>query len=235
MIAITFAIPEESKDFVAKLQNRRKLNANDRLSAVEGNLGGNPVVVVHTGIGPLSTEMRLSQFLGRRRIEFLIAAGFAGGLNRQLESGDIVVAENFSNSPLLKRMQQLKLSRIRCFFGELNSQPRVIETAEEKRWFASQTNALAVDMETQTIHELCIRAHIPILAVRAISDDALRQLPVPMRTWFDAVKQKPRVLSLLGYLVTHPAKIPDFVRFAGDVSKARRNLTEYLVKLIRAL
>lgn len=234
MILVTFAVPEESADFVAKLSRVTRIGKG-RLAAVCGQIKECPVVVFHTGIGQRSCEERLPDFLENRRVEFLISSGFAGSLQSALQTGDLLIAENFSNSPLLNRTRFLPFNKTRCIYGTLTSQPRVIESAEDKDEFAKHTPALAVDMETRIIHELCLKRDIPILSVRGISDGAHETIPVPFRVWFDAHLQKPKPKELALHLIKHPHAILPTVRFALATRRTRRLIAEYLAALIGSL
>ncbi|MBI4057575.1 MAG: hypothetical protein HY399_08530, partial [Elusimicrobia bacterium] len=55
-----------------------------------GSVGETEVVLIKTGIGALTTQKKLEQ-LGSLEPEKVISAGFAGALQPQLKSGDIVV------------------------------------------------------------------------------------------------------------------------------------------------
>ena len=120
-------------------------------------------------------------------------------------------------------------------YGTLTSQPDAAETPAQKIALARQTGAQAVDMETKSAAELCAEFGVPMLSIRAISDLATQSLPVPFPVWFDAVKQRPRAGSLVKYLASHPAAISDFVRFVSGITKARAELTRYLLRLLPKL
>ena len=50
MIAITFALPAESSDFVALLENPA-LDSREGVESIRGRLHGKSVAVIHTGVG----------------------------------------------------------------------------------------------------------------------------------------------------------------------------------------
>ncbi len=208
MIAVTFALPEESKDFAA----------------------GGETAVWHTGVGPERCAARLSALLEKERPEYIISAGFAGGLDPGLAPGAVFVAENYSSPALLEAARRVPGER---FYGRLSTQERVVESVEAKRVLFERTGAAAVDMETETIFRLCETRGIPLLSVRAISDAAGEPLPVPYAVWFNAATQRPRVGSLLWFLATRPARVPAFARFVGNVGRARKALAAFLAALLR--
>lgn len=225
VIAVTFALPEESKDFVAKLQGAR-MAADGTLPVVTGELHGRRIAICHTGVGAESCGARIVPFLDQYRPVTLISSGFAGGLDPALKVGDVVIAGNFSSA-----VMPAKAGLLQAIRGTMTTQARVAETVAEKAALFSQTGKSAVDMETAVIFEQCSRRGIPMLSLRGISDSAGDELPVSFAIWFDATKQKPRVGALLWELATHPAKIPAFARFVRGISFTRARLTEALAML----
>jgi adenosylhomocysteine nucleosidase len=225
-IAVTFALPEESRDFVAKLRDARAAKGGP-LPVVTGELGGRRIAVCHTGVGAGSCRERMVSFLREHRPAVLISSGFAGGLDPALKVGDLLVAANFSSAGLLAKAGLPQATR-----GNMTTQARVAESAADKAALFLQTDASAVDMETSVIFGQCARSGIPMISLRGISDSAADELPVSFSIWFDAAKQKPRVGALLWELATHPAKIPRFTKFVRGISFTRARLTEALVALI---
>lgn len=234
MIAITFALPQESAALVAMLRGRKVIE-NGSLPVLRGNLAACEIMVLHHGIGAAFSEVRVAKFFERHRPESLISSGFAGGLDPRLKVGDVVFAGNFSDPALLEKMRGLPWGKARTFFGTLTTQPLAAETAAQKGELFRATGALAIDMETAGIRALCEKAAIPMLSVRAISDTASQRLPVPFPVWFDATKQKPRIVALLCYLATHPLVIPEFVHFARGTFHAARTLADGLALAVETI
>jgi len=229
MIAVTFALPEESKDLVAKLTDVRII-LRGTLPVLSGKLGEKQIAVCHTGVGEDSCRAQMTNFLLKVSPRILISSGFAGGLDPALKVGDIVVARNFSSEAVLSKIETQNAT-----VGTLTTQPEVAETITGKAALAAQTGASAVDMETGMICEFCSRKGIPMLSMRGISDAAGDDLPVSFSIWFDASTQRPRVVALLLELALHPLKIPAFARFVKGISFTRLRLTEALLAAIDKL
>jgi adenosylhomocysteine nucleosidase len=232
MIAVSFALPEESKEFIGLLHHQSQLFAGN-LPIVLGNIDGTELVVCHTGVGPASAEKMIGTLFSLQRPQCLISAGFAGALDPNLECGDLVVGENFSDAVLVEANRSLGVGR--CAYGKLTTQSTVIETAAAKSALARETCALAVDMETQAIRERCAQAGVPMLSLRAISDTARESLPVPFEVWFDPAQQKPHTARLVRFLLRHPGRLGPFARFVRSVIIARGQLTRHLQRLVVAV
>ncbi|MEA3213781.1 MAG: adenosylhomocysteine nucleosidase [Chthoniobacter sp.] len=231
MIAITFALPQESQDF------RRALQPNPLAGALpmeflRGKLGAQEVIVAHTGVGLDAARRKAEALLGAVRPRMLVAAGFAGGLDPRLAVGDLAVATNFSAPALLERARAIGAGAAGFFEGPLVTSPRPIESAADKAQLALASGALAVDMETSALAAACLSAGIPLLAVRAISDAVGDPLPVPFAEWFDLRQQRPRPVALLRYLVAHPRRILPFVHFVHGLTPARHALTQFLIRFV---
>ena len=229
VVAVTFALPEESKDLIAKLEGVHIIRRGS-LPVISAELGGKQIVVCHTGVGEESCRTQMTMFLQTTRPDCLISSGFAGGLDRALKVGDLIVATNFSSAALLS-----KISGHGQATGTLTTQPLVAETVADKSALAASTGAAAVDMETAIISELCAKRGIQMLSMRGISDAAGDELPVSFSIWFDPSTQRPRVAALLLELALHPLKIPAFARFVRGISFTRLRLTDALVDLIKKI
>lgn len=214
MIAVTFALPSESRDF------RRLLTA-----------GNHEVAILHTGVGEKICRERIGPFLDRERFDFLISSGFAGGVEASLGVGDLLLGENVSDPELLTRARELLIARP----GRLISADRVVETENDRARFAREHDAAAVDMETFCVAEACAARNVPMLSLRVISDTAAAPFPAPPGVLFDLARQKTAPLVLAKYLARHPAGLVRLSRFARQIAAARSSLTSALAVLVREL
>lgn len=228
MIAVTFALPNESRDF------RRLL----RDSQVR-------IALLHTGVGQKVCRERIEPFLDRQRYDFLISSGFAGGVDPSLGVGDLLLAENFSDPNLLGRAQALLTSvgrdsvepgatsfPIRA--ARLATVERIVESAAERAALAQKETAVAVDMETRWIAQACARRNIPLLSLRVISDTGAAPFPAPPGVLFDLVRQETDYLKLTGYLARNPSSVVRLIRFGRQIRAASENLAHALEILLRA-
>jgi adenosylhomocysteine nucleosidase len=234
MIVITFAMREESKDFLPLLENTTTRGDRADLPIVEGTFEGKKLTVVHVGVGPQSAAMRLraSGVLdGTEKPRLLICPGYAGGLAPALQHADLLLVENFSDPTLLATAASL-IDAGQTHRGNLTSELVVIDSAADKVALAARTGAVGVDMETATIAQVCAEAGVPMLAIRVISDDAQNTLPVPGHLLWDLEAQKPPIGRLLWYLLRHPGRIGPFMRMIRSLGPARARLTETLRLLL---
>lgn len=231
MIAITFALPAESSDFVRSLA-QPVVHASEGVKSIRGQIHGREVEVFHTGVGEKRCRAQIEAFLRRRQFKYLISAGFAGALDQELEVGDLLLSENFS-SPELLRSAHLDFAGAGIFLGKLATVPGIVDSISERDRWAIKSGAAAVDMETEFIATACAARQIPILSLRAISDTPSKPFPAPPNVLFDLEKQKTNPGRLALYLVTHPGALMRLNAFRQRVAFARQSLTSALDKTLR--
>jgi nucleoside phosphorylase len=214
MIGVTFAHPSESRDFLRLLGGRHR-----------------EVKVLHTGVGAAACRERIGPLLDGQNFTCLLSSGFAGGTDDSLGTGDLFLAENFSDAHLLALAREAVIARI----GRLVSVERVIEDATERARRAREHGAAAVDMETEWIAQACAKREIPLLSLRAISDTAAAPFPAPARVLFELEKQGTPSARLAGYLLFHPPAILRLARFARRIAAARAELAVALKEVIDRL
>lgn len=215
MIAITFALAQESADL-----RRRKIDKEK-------------VTIVHTGVGRKSCQHKIDNFLSANRPRLVMSSGYAGGLNRELRTGDLIFAENFSDGDLISRARQILGGRAQSV--QLFTSTSIVDAVEERDRIARENAADAVDMETEVIKEACVARGIPMLSLRVISDTPNAPLPAPPHVLFDIERQRTNGARLASYLLTNPGRIGDLIRFGKRIAHVRAKLTDAIVELVPQL
>src|SRR3954470_18569257 len=105
MIAVTFALPNESSAFVRLL--RREGTVTPGSHRTLGALQGRAVCVLHTGVGQKNARQRISSFLREQTPQLLVSSGFAGALHDGIRVGDLLLALNYSTARLISAAQSV--------------------------------------------------------------------------------------------------------------------------------
>jgi adenosylhomocysteine nucleosidase len=231
MIAVTFALPTESKAFISRLQNKRRIPS---LGAEVwcGALGSRSLTIFHTGVGRSVAEKKLTEFLGDQSFDVLISSGFAGGVAADLNVADLFLAENVSD-PHLFAIAQQALTEARPRSGKLLTSSGIVHSAEQRMGLARERGADAIDMETDVIAQTCVERGIPMLSLRAISDTLRDPFPAPPAVLFDIEQQKTNIAGLAAYLLRKPIALRAFMRFNRQIGRARENLADALTSLVQ--
>lgn len=232
MIAVTFALPAESAEFLRRLTNKARAERNG-IRVIRAEIDHRPIEVLHTGVGEKICRLRLGKFLQDLEFTCLISTGFAGALNDDLRIGDLLLAENFSTIDLGERWSSLSSSPIHI--RNLLTVPALIDSSGERRKLALTSGAAAVDMETEFIARACAACGIPLLSLRVISDTPHNLFPAPANVLFDIERQQTQMLKLATHLLAHPTRVPHLVQFARRIARARKILGDALVDVVSNL
>src|SRR4051812_25362388 len=184
------------------------------------------VRVLITGMGRRNAFAQIDAYLAKATPAGVLTCGFAGGLNPTLKLGDIVY-EMDEGSPWEKALlaSKAKLARFECA-------NRVSCTANEKYKLWQVTGMDAVEMESDTIRQVCLRKNIPSATIRVISDTAHQDLPLDFNRIMTPNNRiafpKPTPRFLL-----KPRLIAQLLRFQGQTITAAQSLGAFLETLLR--
>lgn len=156
----------------------------------------------------------------------VLTCGFAGGLNPQLEIGAIVYDVD-EGAPWEKALLASNAK-----FARFHTAARVAITVEEKYKLWQYTNADAVEMESDTIREMCRKRGIPSATIRTISDTAHQNLPLDFNrllTPDDRIDFGKLALRL----AFQPRKIVELLRFQSSAIAAAQSLGAFLETVIK--
>ncbi len=232
MIAITFALPTESSSLVRRLA-RRNVRRQGKGKIIAGQLGQNDVEIVHTGVGAKIAETRLHDYLNAQSPAWLISSGFAGAARGNYRVGDLVLAQNYSDSDLLEQARRL-LRQQNVHAAKIFTAPAMVDSLAEREELWQRHEAVAIDMETEAIARVCADRQLRMLSIRVLSDTPRHPFPLPGDILFDLERQRTPAGPLLRHLLVHPGAIPRLLRFSRQIGKARRALTDALVQLLQS-
>ena len=223
---VCFAIKEEAAPF-------RKTDAAARAQ------------ILLVGMGRANAEKTIRAALAAGRPQLVLTCGFAGGLNPQLMTGDVV----FSDDPELEGWgerprepspglsvasphQSLKVKLLASGAREakFHFAARVAVTAEEKQALWQKTGADAVEMESEIIRVVCREQNIPSATVRVILDAAGETLPLD----FNAL-MTPDMRLDSGKLALTILKSPGKIAALRRLQKQSRIAAEKLAQVLEAV
>ena len=232
VIAVTFALPAESSEFLRRLGNRSRTDRNG-ISIDRGTIADRSIEVIHTGVGENICRERIAKFLENQQFDLLISAGFAGSLNDELQVNDLLVAKNFSTVDL--KHAQSSLANVSINAVNMLTVPALIDSSEERERTAHESGASAVDMETEFIARACVAHGVPLLALRVTTDTPTQPFPAPPSVLFDIQQQRTQIAVLARFFLAHPKRVPGLVQFARRIARARNILANALVAIVDKL
>lgn len=159
------------------------------------------VVIVTCGIGKVNAAVCTQILIDRFKVDKIINVGIAGGLNKDIYPGDIVVANNLVQHDMdvrffgdaLGQIPRLKTFDFKCdeelvgkareaitflkdakaYTGRIISGDQFVSEAEKQKFLGTHFDAYAVEMEGASIGQVCYLNDLPFVVIRSISDNAI--------------------------------------------------------------
>ena len=111
--------------------------------------------------------------------------------------------------------------------GRLLNSDEIVRTVAEKKQLAERFAAIAVDLESLAVAQICRDTGTRFLAVRVISDDLSADLPPEVMSVIGSTGAV-RVGSALGSLWKRPGSIKDMWRLRESAHSAANRLATFL-------
>ena len=232
-IGLVVALPAEARALIGRgrwqhaeghLFRRSRLNNRTRL------------VVVRSGLG-MKNAFLASQWLVAEGVGALGVAGVSGGLNPDLEPGDLVLADSIiqesdntcqqvweGNSKFVEIVYTALIAKgIPAYRGAIITAQKPVLSARNKQALFTKTNALVADMESAAVATVANNAGLPFFALRTVCDVAARSIP---REIFDCLNQagNVRLFHLFRMLLLRPTLVSDLLRTRKDFTAALGSL-----------
>jgi adenosylhomocysteine nucleosidase len=168
MVILVFALPEEARVV------RRRIRCDKSPGDVpRGSFAGQEVTLAFVGISAVRIG-ELERSIDQVKPPMIVSSGFAGGTRSLLEAGDFVLSTNYTDADIRKALGQHQ--KIFDAAGRFAQVERVASASD--KWSLNRSHsACAVDMESETIAELCRRKGIPLVTARMISDAIDEAIP----------------------------------------------------------
>jgi len=134
-----------------------------------GALNGHQVRLCLSGMVPKIAKERVTRFLDNHVPELMISCGLAGALCPKVMVGDLIVQSR--DTSLSTHAEQVLSKRGMSFHvGPLVTVSKPVLTPQARREVSASSQAIGVDMESQTIAELCRQRGIRCMAIKGVSD-----------------------------------------------------------------
>ncbi len=180
-IGIIAALPAEARSLSA-----RPIKPNNLTELEHG------VLLWQCGMGAERAQQAARSLLDAGATA-LLSWGTAGGLDPALRPGDVVLPATVVPSPGvgLEVDAAWHMRLCKCLAGShintgpLIQSPRVVAEPADKAELFQSTRAIAVDMESAAIAQVCQDAGKSFMAIRAIADPVGRSIPAAVITAMD--------------------------------------------------
>jgi adenosylhomocysteine nucleosidase len=234
-VGLVFALGIEAGGLLDRLQGVIKTEGAGFV-AREGGLHGRRLVVVESGIGAEAAGRAAQALVLGHEPGWIISAGFAGGLREGVAKGDIVLASQIVDTAGRQFDIDVKLeASAHLHVGRLLTVDRIIEKPAEKRALGERYGALAVDMESIAVAEVCRQDKVRFLAVRVVSDAVDQALPRDIDYLVKRRTTAGRLGAAAGAIFRRPASVMDMWQLKEDALVASERLATFLSGIIEQL
>jgi adenosylhomocysteine nucleosidase len=229
-VGIVAALPIEIGPFLASLLEVRKYSS-DRVTVHEGVHGEKLVAVIVSGPGREAAARAGRVLLAGHNPRWLISAGFAGALTRDLARGAVILPDEVIDPEGDRVRIDVEVkdgpggTDVRS--GPLVTVDAIVRTVAEKAALQEASGAICVDMETSALAKLAAERNRRFLAVRVISDDAGSDLP-PEILSIVGPSGGYRVGAAIGALWKRPSSMKELLRLRGHAHRAAETLSSVL-------
>ena len=236
-LGIVVALSIESGCFVDLLEAVR-VTRGDGFTVREGTLHDRRIVVVESGPGAARAVKATHALIDAYKPRLVISAGFAGGLDAAVHRHDLVVPASIvdaeDNEFVVDETALPTLldetSHLHC--GRLLTMNRIVRLTSEKRQLGRDHGALAVDMESRNVAEVCRQRAIPFFVVRAISDALDDELPPDIGKLLSQQSFAGQLGAAVGSIFRRPSAVKDLFQLHQSALAASDRLAKYLDRII---
>ncbi len=121
------------------------------------------------------------------------------------------------------------------YVGRLLSGDTVIRTPREKHEAGKEYEAMAVDLETFAVAEVCSRRRVQFLSVRTITDTADESLPKEVEGLLSQTTGPARLGAAAGAIFRRPSSLADMYRLKENALVCSDRLARFLAGTIEQL
>jgi adenosylhomocysteine nucleosidase len=210
---------------------------------------GHEFVLIESGMGFDNAARAAEALVGDSRPDLLISTGLCGAITPELQVGDVVVAESIFIAADNEREE------VPALFASLGRSFVVQQAGAEQRVVAgtfvstpvirtkrglAETLAGAyphpvVEMESGAVAIVAAENHIPLLALRSVSDTAAEELGFSLAEFCSADMRRIRPYNVLVKVLQNPRIIPQLVRLSRSSRRAAASLTVVMSRVISRL
>ena len=187
----------------------------------QGEVAGMQVIAQVTGMGSSRAAQAVHEVAELFPDSRILFAGFAGGLASSLTLGSILSPAKVTNESGLTVELDGQMPDL------LLSVDRIICTPQQKSQLASDTHAVAVDMESHAAATAAMELGIKLTVIRSISDEAHQSLPA-WSAHCITEDGKTSTQGVMRVLLTGPWRLPALLMMGKRAKLASQSLAYFV-------
>jgi adenosylhomocysteine nucleosidase len=236
-IGIVCALPIEMGAFLGRCERVRKYVGVQFVFRGGRYRGGIRVAVVESGTGFARARRATFALIDAHSPKWMLSCGFGGALVPSIRLGDIVVADSIVDT----HGQSLVIDvgfppdpQHGIHIGRLLTNDSIVRLVREKAELGQRHAAVAVDMETLAVAQVCRETGVRFLAVRVISDDLSSDLPAEVLSLLGATGTT-RFGAAMGAIINRPNSVREMWQLRKAAHFAADRLASFLDGVVTQL
>jgi adenosylhomocysteine nucleosidase len=228
-IGIVCALPIELAAFLDRCDHVRKYSGSNFVFR-GGRYDGIRIVVVESGTGQVRARRATHAILDAHSPKWILSCGFAGALVPKMRVGDLVVADSITDGQgqLLTIDVGFPADAVQgIHIGRLLTHDTIVRLVTEKQQLAARHAAIAVDMESLAVAQVCRERAARFLAIRVISDDLTSDLPAEILSLMGPTGTT-RLGAAMAAVFSRPSSVSDMWKLRGSAKIAAKRLATFL-------
>ena len=232
-VIFVFALGVESGGLADLLEDRVSSRCATFVEHV-GDLDGRHVAVIETGVGREAAERATDDAIELHQPDWVVSAGFAGALVDKLKLGHVVMADcviDVQGNSLelgLKLDEETTRAMKGLHRGRLLTVDKIVRMPKQRRTLANEHDALACDMETMAVAEVCAKRKVRLVSVRVVSDEVNDELPREVGKLMSQKSLAGKLGSATGAIWRRPGVVKDMWKLKETALKASDRLAKFL-------
>ncbi|QDT43307.1 5'-methylthioadenosine/S-adenosylhomocysteine nucleosidase [Gimesia alba] len=228
-IGLVCALPMEIQPFLDRCEHVKKYTGGSYVFR-GGFLDRIKVAAVQTGVGFARARAATQALIDAHSPPWVLSVGFSGALKPGMKIGDIVVATSVCDlhgQELKNDVHFPEDPEHGLHVGRILNTDEIVRKAEDKLKLGESHQALAVDLESLAVAQICQAEKKGFMAIRAISDDCSADLPAEVVSILSETGAV-RAGAALGAVLKRPESIKEMWKLRGDASHAATRLASFL-------
>lgn len=225
------AIAAEAREFSGLLAHATEVEALKTAAAYScrARIGGRWWLLVADGPGPKRAAEAARVACEQGDVGALVSTGFCGGLDPELEVGDVFVAGRVvGEGGGTWHASQVEYAGGRAWEGTLLSCDKVVISSGEKLSLYREVGARVVEMEAAAVARVAQEKGVAFYCVRVVSDAASDTLPIDFNLYRAPSGRFSRG-RILGAALARPWSFRGLMRLNRNSIRAARCLGDFLV------
>lgn len=235
-IGLVAALAIETSAFLERCEKVKKYNASG-LTFRGGRYDQVKIASVDGGMGFAKARAATQAMIETHTPRWVLSVGFSGALSPEVQCGDIVMANSIVDTHGQELFVDLNMAanpKSGLHVGRILTIDHIVRTVAEKQELGAQYGAIAVDLESLAVAQVCRDAKTRFMAIRVISDDLAADLPPEILSVVGATGAV-RIGAALSAVWKRPGSVSDMWKLREKAHQAARRLATFLDGVVTQL